>query len=115
MPFDLLPAETKPNRLADKLCEVRAKIADRKNWTRGCYARDEKNRNVDPFHNNAVKWCLAGAVHAVLRTAGEINVCCDALEKAAGCQVPVFNDYHIHADVLQVIDRAIAFARMANH
>jgi len=91
----------------EALVAVRELLADESRWCKGLFAADEKGFPAavdDPF---ARKWCLSGAIEKVagngtvvsieLRRSLELNGCCSR-----------FNDTHTHAEVLALIDRAIA-------
>lgn len=92
------------------LREARALIQDPERWTRGVLARDANGREVDEHADAAVCWCLEGAVARVCAQSG-----CGFYEawgpvRSAAAFVPLaeFNDSHSHADVLAVLDKAIA-------
>lgn len=114
MATDLLPSEV--------LTRAKARIATPERWTKGTYARDESGEPADSYSARAVCWCMLGAVFAdvIDGIAIEHAICLphpieDALKAANGGEVRFahFNDAPetTHADVLAVLDRAIAFAK----
>lgn len=93
--------------ILETLKAVRMKITPKKCWTQGALARNlATNRPVKPNSPKASAWCMEGAIRAVNPNG--------ALMAIKGNHWPVnfcaqvFNDSHTHAEVLAVIDAAIA-------
>ena len=42
--------------------KIKELLSDESKWTQGCMARDEQDVLVPVFSDNAVCWCLGGAV-----------------------------------------------------
>lgn len=76
MPFGL--AKVDPARMSDGAVAERAAdmaidgaiaLIERKGWTQGALARDERGRPISPFHKEAASFCVEGAL---FRSAFEI-------------------------------------------
>lgn len=86
---------------------ARELISDPTRWCQGRFARDEDGHGV--FHGsvNAVSFCAAGALWRVNPTCG-LSSLYRFLPK--GVDLTEFNDTRAHANVLDLFDRAIAYA-----
>lgn len=41
---------------------VQELLSDESKWTKGTFARDENNCNIDPYSKGAICWCIKGAI-----------------------------------------------------
>lgn len=100
---------------SEVLRRVRARLSDPARWTQGTEARNAMGRHVDPEDPDATCWCMLGAVKVEVGA----GIGCDeeasrrfyeakAVLRAHGGDVVTFNDAGTHADVLALLDRAIA-------
>lgn len=89
------------------LVKARALIEDPERWTQGAWARDAWGNKTLDSRDNAVAFCVAGAM---CRVSGDMvpRDAWAAFELAAGDGISRFNDAQTHADVLAVLDKAIA-------
>ncbi len=96
------------------LQRVRAIISDPSHWTQGALARgaDGKSANVT---DRATCWCLVGAFYATAEEGGVDFFFIEEAMFAVSCRLPDssisisnYNDTHEHADVIALLDRAIA-------
>lgn len=53
------------NERREALIKARDKIANEESWTKGSDAKDAKDHSVGFRSEEAVKWCLFGAIRAV--------------------------------------------------
>lgn len=109
-------------RAKEVLVEVRQLLGNKENWTQGVMARDIEGGGVSAWSNEAVCWCLAGALSYVTRfdvpdirpmAAVALAVAIKALGKPIYETYPTdivisFNDGTWHVEVLEVLDKAIA-------
>ena len=106
--------------IVETLIAARAKLAT--GWVKGAYALNAKGIDVAPESPDACRWCISGAVLAVMpRDIGDTPMLLrHAIGKglpypfaANGGNIAGFNDAEetTHADVLAALDRAIAFAQ----
>lgn len=90
---------------------VRELIAKPEAWTQNALARNARGRKVKPKSRSACCWCLSGAFYKESRESVDFFCILDAFPTAlrAGGMVR-FNDLRTttHADVLAVLDEAIA-------
>jgi hypothetical protein len=97
---------------------ARAKIADRKNWTRGYFARDTKGREVACSDAEACRFCALGALRAVGGSGLIDPLAHEELQRASkalgfGSLVAIANDTPMtkggagHRGILAAYDRAI--------
>jgi hypothetical protein len=98
--------ENKMNTL-DILKAGRNKIADKKNWCQGYYAKDITGHSAPVLDVNACSWCSYGALRSILDV-DSINDAVDHLSKYMEGDILDYNDYHPHAEVLSKWDDAIA-------
>lgn len=105
----------------DVLKAMRALISDPARWTQDAWARDASGRPVMEFDPTAVSFCMAGAwqhiIWAAFPARAEAPLRRDLVTSVAGTlraltHMPTgeYNDTHSHAEVLAVVDRAIAEA-----
>ena len=99
----------------DVLKAARAKLAQ--GWTQEMLARDWQGAEVPSHSDEALCWCMVGAIHAVTQSEEERNAALLQLELSLGqgelCEcVTEFNDDDgtTIEDVLALCDRAIAEA-----
>lgn len=98
---------------AEVLRKARELISDQKRWTQKAYARDRYGFGTGPWLKNAICFCSRGAlmkasglkVNEVVATPANT-----VLQSNMNGNVPLFNDTHTHAEVLEAFDRAIAAA-----
>ncbi|WP_037500667.1 DUF6197 family protein [Sphingomonas jaspsi] len=110
--------------MPDLLIRVREILADPEHWTKDSFARDDNGYFIDPTEPVARCFCLDGALiraahelHPEVNTSnpyrfGEYRDAADRLSNFAGRNHLQFNDdpETTHADVLALIDKAIANA-----
>lgn len=96
------------------LVGARALVAE--GWTQDAYAQDAEGRDVDPLAHSACKFCCLGAIARVMgiEDVGNGQLADDvpatvSLEKAAGRNIPSFNDAQgqTKEKVLAAFDQAI--------
>jgi hypothetical protein len=111
--------------VADVLKAAKAKIAEDRHWTQGASARTAGiGVSCDPCSSHAVSWCVVGAIQAVVGAdirddededdnTGKAYRILDSLVLEG--EITRFNDRpgRTHADVLAVMDAAIARAELA--
>lgn len=91
------------------LIAARAKIDAPERWTQGVVARNADGHPTYISAENAVCWCIAGAITSV----GGDDVACGVFLRATGTKhIGKWNDdpTRTHAEVLAAFDRAIAAA-----
>ncbi len=102
------------------LTKARELLAVPERWTKRAEARNTKRREVYWSSEDAVCWCLAGAISKIspsMRDAWRAEDALDAVAPPAprSSERPyiAFNDRRstTHADILALLDRAIAKAR----
>ena len=92
---------------------MRRRLAKRANWTQGAGARNRHGKPVRPESVSAVRWCLVGATFMTTtpwwRVIGILKHC-----SGSPC-MSAWNDRkgRTHAEVLSLLDEAIAKARAA--
>ena len=98
------------------LARARALVANPDTWTQGATARDARGRRVEPEDDEAVRFCLIGALHRacaeVVAPLGVYNRASARLEAASFAlgkrgAVSIVNDTEGHAGALALIDAAI--------
>lgn len=99
--------------VVDILKATREKISDPRHWTQGFFALDRKGFPTPALSEDAVSWCLEGAL---------LNACTENYSKAWNVIVEIagdiptrFNDSHTHADVIALLDKAIAECERGSH
>lgn len=94
------------------LREVRAKISKPERWTTGAVARNADGERTGATNKTATRWCLNGALCAVSKDEDEDRKAYNTLMLVIGGanSMGLFNDMHTHAQVLDVLDRAIELA-----
>lgn len=94
--------------VADVVREVRNLLADPDRWTQGDFAQNAMGDAVPAWANEAVCWCLVGAIEKVCDesedvTEYEIET---ALRDFSGWDpISSFNDNNPHAQVVTMLDR----------
>lgn len=78
------------------LIAARKLIEKPENWTQGEYRGHE---------NGMVTYCLVGAIHYV--NENYFDCAYEAMQKFMDMSLENFNDTHTHAEVLELLDRAI--------
>lgn len=89
------------------LVRARERIGVPERWTQKVGARDCNGKWVRSGGPDAVCWCLTGACYAD----GNYQAASDAMQllrTLIGGSVANFNDTHTHAEVIALLDRAIA-------
>ncbi len=101
----------KKSEIVKKLKEVRALLTPKKNWTQGFTARDKNGRRTTVNSDNAVCWCLGGALIKICKDSKVLSVMenkiDNSLPKGFNNYVK-YNDNRSHRSVLKLIDKAIA-------
>lgn len=113
---DGLRGEGKAMTRLEILKAARAKIAEPEHWTQEEYARvhdDEYGIMRWAAANNpsATCWCATGAISAIQGNPGDPEWDVGLSEAFGGMSsgdVEQFNDNHTHAEVLALLDKAIA-------
>ena len=108
--------------LLKNLRAVRAQIATQDRWTKGTFSRDQRGNYTKPISRTATCWCLLGAIEAVepvsAKNTWEITGALhNQLENLGdGFCLAIFNDdpATTHADIIALIDRAIASEEREN-
>lgn len=98
-------------KITARLKAARARIERPENWTKLFLARSKSGLAVSADSSDAVAWCLVGAcVAGGDRTIAEEAI--GRLYRAANLtsKLGVWNDSHPHAEVLALLDKAIAQA-----
>lgn len=96
------------------LVAARELLSDEKRWTRYDLAHDVDGVEIGPRSENAVCWCVMGAVHKFSPgVAPGVGGALNLVHNAVGGPIPEFNDdpETTHADVLRVLDVAIEKAQ----
>lgn len=97
---------------------VRELLSQSKHWTQNWYAKDAKGFACAPSDNDAICWCLVGALERIVGDGDHANPLLRWLrmELPAGeMSVSKWNDKRgrTHAEVLDLLDRVIATAEAA--
>lgn len=91
---------------------MREKIKDPKHWTQGNNAKTSDNRPIPVGSEFACKFCLSGAAMNIEKESDlKWYAPIDELQTflpGRFINVPAFNDNSTHAEVMEVLDRAIA-------
>ena len=87
----------------EALRAMRELLAVRSRWTKGAAARDKYGHRVSFRSPRAARHCLMGAVFQI---GGNILLLDSVLPR--GDSMIAFNDTHTHAEVLALLDEAIA-------
>jgi hypothetical protein len=95
-------------KTAKRLRQARALVADRRCWTRGQYARYRDGHPCSSRSPRAARFCLCGAVGRVAESYSQFRALWSAVSEVGGSTA--FNDTHSHAEVLALLDAAIAKA-----
>lgn len=98
------------------LVQARQKIDAPEKWTQGAFGRNADGDYLGLCDPSACRWCVAGAVCEVAESSpledAAIAVLAELVPKppptAMDGSVAHFNDTHTHAEVLALLDRAIA-------
>lgn len=93
------------------LVEAKTLITNPDKWTTELWAKDEDGMGIDTCSAKATCWCAWGALLKVTghenKEKGGYNDAWKALQAGMNGNVPVFNDYHTHEEVLAAFDKAI--------
>jgi hypothetical protein len=92
------------------LALAQEKIRDPQHWCRGRLALDAEGQDTQPFGDDAVRWCAAGAVSAVAYTrlnSDVLNALTGAAVRRFGSGIITVNDSSGHAAVMEIYDIAI--------
>jgi hypothetical protein len=101
------------SRTTKRLQAAKAKIADRKNWIKDGFSKNASGIIVPSTDKNACKFCVVGALNAVVGNLDSNSLAHELLQEAAqrqGYLGPMaFNDHDrtSHPMVLNLYDRAI--------
>lgn len=98
----------------EALIAMRELLSDPKRWTKGALGRDSHGEKISAKSDMTVCWCLGGAALKIGKVA-DYDLAMNALRKLCPdqghlCGVVLFNDdpSTTHADILRVLDAAIA-------
>lgn len=101
--------------VAQVLKDARSLIEKRSSWTHGAYAIDRKGNPIDPRHENAVCFCLQGAIlrQCDLSTEQGKAIYFQAVTAVRrqlrdAKTVTGFNDSNDHKAVLALLDKAVS-------
>lgn len=102
-------------QMIDLLTKTREKITPPEAWTTDMLARDGEGDYVGPLHEDAVSWCVMGAIVAVSGEKSlygpDWSVAFDALTPAAKelghFDIVMLNNHSDHSTVLQALDMTI--------
>lgn len=94
---------------------TRELLSDESRWTQRSYARRADGVGTGVFNSKASCWCLVGAADKVALDLYHVDRLDDVLDSlraeiGVGESLTRFNDSHSHAEVLALLDRAIARA-----
>ena len=97
----------------ETLKAARDLISDPARWTQGWFAKNARGENVNSFSENAVCFCVLGALD---RTHNSTPAVKDILNRHLPLEhnISSFNDTHTHPEVLALFDAAIAELEGAN-
>lgn len=100
------------NTTLEILRRARERLSDPARWTQGAYARDADGFTTAMYDDDAVCWCLVGAISKEtnilnLPWYGDGEKAVNFLSKQVSTLVSEFNDTHTHGEVLALLDRAI--------
>lgn len=93
----------------DVLIQVWELLSDESRWTKTKMARDAAMLVVPYDDPSAVCWCLVGALRKTSTNGTNFFGAWQKLEDMCG-HIADFNDSHTHAEVIALLDRAIAEA-----
>ena len=100
--------------IVQTLCDIRSTIINPDHWTQYIDARDVDGTPIDPIHDDAYCFCLDGALERVrlddLSYDGAAKFLNAEAELAGQFGYHHFNDSHTHAEVIALVDRALAKA-----
>ena len=94
----------------EHLNEIRELLA--KGWTQVALARDQRGHDVSVMSENAVSFCVVGAMRRSSRGLARLWSIHHALRELTNGTISAWNDdpTRTHAQVLALIDRAIEIA-----
>lgn len=94
----------------DVLCEARRLIENPDRWVGKCrMAEAVDGREVGPNHPDAYRFCLIGALKRASLNEVEYDVARHVVGELLGDHlIGVWNDNHTHAEVIGLLDQAIA-------
>ena len=78
-------------------------LADAKNWTRGTNARDAQGNEVSSLSEDAVCWCIYGAVTKCYINEGTTIPLKEISLNVPKGLVSMFNDSHAHEEVVALL------------
>lgn len=90
--------------------KAKAQISDPQHWCKFVCARDGSGNSVGIVNNNAVSWCIVGALIKItfdsdVTPLHKMNAYC---HKKHNIGLGEFNDLHTHEEVLALFDEFIA-------
>ena len=94
---------------------VRQKISNPQHWTKGAFARDSNGMAVMELNEEAVCWCIMGAVFACDNTNDQfvdgVYIVSQLIFTMGYPTVSSFNDSSTHEQVLSMLDAAIEISK----
>ena len=90
-----------------ELIKAKALIADPKNWTQSCLARNAGDMFVNVNDQIACKFCALGALRKAGTHEDAYMKLADAAFKAGFSGIAALNDFGLHEDVMEIFDKAI--------
>lgn len=99
--------------MSKTLVAARKLIAKPEHWCKGALAKTKYRKVTVPDSKSAVRWCAVGAIEfASLGVERRFEAAVRRLEfEISDDPLSVWNDWHTHADVLELFDRAIKRSR----
>ncbi len=90
--------------------KVKELLADPARWTQGWFARDVYGSEVDIHEQDAVCWCLIGAIYKCYEDPRDRKIAEDKVAPFAKNQgatsIQSFNDSATHAEVMKLLEEA---------
>lgn len=87
---------------------ARERISDPNRWMQGGYATNIKGHYTDSDAPDAVCWCSAGSIRSFNPPPYIARRVYDALNRACGEPLVMYNDNHTHDEVMDMWNRAEA-------
>lgn len=95
----------------DALIALKTLLAEPSSWTKGKPARNAEGNRIAPTSDNAVCWCLLGAIYRITYYDHNLfTVICGIMNRLVNSLgLSTYNDdpTTTHADILKLIDTAI--------
>lgn len=102
--------------MEEQLKAIHNLIKDKEHWTKRTAARDEKGEEVDACSEEAVQWCLWGAINKVVSDPQDrwlVISCIIGVIPDSYRGITHFNDTNSHKKVIKAVKEAIRLERKA--